>query len=64
MKYFVLKPKGRDIYAQSSRRAMRSYAKLIQSKNPTLASELTMWADREFANAFADEEVSLAGEID
>lgn len=48
MKYFVLKPEGDDIYAQSSRRAMRAYAKLIQVENPELAKELVEWADREY----------------
>lgn len=51
MKYFVLKPKGDDIYAQASRRAMRSYARLVQHENPTLAKQLTDWADSEMADS-------------
>jgi hypothetical protein len=51
MKYFVLKPKGSDIYAQASRRAMRHYAKLIRQANPNLAEELEAWAEREWLNA-------------
>lgn len=51
MKYFVLKPAGTDIYAQASRRAMRSYAALIESDNQQFADELRKWADDEFAKA-------------
>lgn len=51
MKYFVLKPKGVDVYAQASRRAMRSYATLIETDNPQFAAELRKWADDEFAAA-------------
>lgn len=51
LKYFVLKPAGIDIYAQASRRAMRSYAALIQSDNEQFAKELRTWADEEFAKA-------------
>jgi len=45
MKYFVLKPKGDDIYAKASRQAMRSYAQQINKENPELADELREWAD-------------------
>jgi hypothetical protein len=47
MKYFVLKPKGKDAYAVASREAMRRYATEIDSDNPVLADELRDWADRE-----------------
>ncbi|MGH9930008.1 MAG: hypothetical protein ACREA9_12410 [Pyrinomonadaceae bacterium] len=47
MKYFVLKPKGTDIYAEASRAAMKAYAKKIEHDNPTLAYELASWAVRE-----------------
>lgn len=47
MKYFVLKPRGEDIYAAASRKAMRAYARLIQNENPELARELIEWADAE-----------------
>ncbi len=51
MKYFVLKPKGKDIYAEASRKAMRSYAAHIQGENPELTKELREWADSEYKNA-------------
>ncbi len=51
MKYFVLKPAGIDLYAQASRRAMRTYAALIDLDNPEFAKELREWADAEFAIA-------------
>lgn len=54
MRYFVLKPKGKDIYAQSSRRAMRQYAKLIRTVNPSLANDLEAWADREYEASFEE----------
>lgn len=53
MKYFVLKPKGDDVYASASRGAMRQYAKLIQLENPELSVQLREWADRE-TNAAAE----------
>ena len=55
MKYFVLKPRGNDEYARASRAAMRRYAKVIAASNPKLANELTLWADNEFADQFADD---------
>lgn len=51
MKYFVLKPAGTDVYAQASRRAMRSYAALIEPDNPEFAKDLREWADTEFEAA-------------
>ena len=54
MKYFVLKPRGKDIYARASRRAMRAYAALIESANEQFANELRAWADVEFGNAVSD----------
>lgn len=51
MKYFTLKPAGDDIYAAASRRALRQYAKLIETENPEMASDLVEWADREWASA-------------
>lgn len=47
MKYFSLKPKGRDSYAQASRRAMVAYADAIYDENPILATDLIKWAKRE-----------------
>jgi hypothetical protein len=51
MKYFVLKPRGTDLHAKASRRAMRSYAALIAYENADFAKELRDWADKEFADA-------------
>ena len=47
MKYFILKPKGNDAYAEASRAAMNQYARLIENENPQLASELKEWTSRE-----------------
>jgi hypothetical protein len=56
MKYFVLKPKGDDLYARASRAAMRQYAKLIQEDNATLANELREWADKEQIMTIAEDD--------
>lgn len=48
MKYFVLKPKGHDIYAKASRKAMRAYANTIEPENLALAIDLRAWADDEY----------------
>jgi hypothetical protein len=47
MKYFVLKPKGKDVYAIASREAMCRYADEIEGDNPRLADELRQWVTRE-----------------
>ena len=47
MKYFVLKPKGKSIYAAASRKALRAYAHHIFSVNEDLATGLLDWADKE-----------------
>ncbi len=47
VKYFVLKPKGDDRYAEASRKAMRAYANHIDGTNKYLASDLRDWAKRE-----------------
>lgn len=47
MKYFVLKPAGRNRYAIAARCAMRAYADNIRATNPRLADELLAWAQRE-----------------
>jgi hypothetical protein len=44
LRYFVLKPKGRDEYARASRTAMRAYADSIESVNEQLAQDLREWA--------------------
>ena len=46
MKYFVLKPKGTDIYAVASREAMLAYARSLRLGNPTLATQLIEWVRR------------------
>jgi hypothetical protein len=51
MKYFVLKPKGSDVYAKASRAAMRRYATTIREENLELSNALRDWADKE---QFAD----------
>lgn len=45
MKYFVLKPKGDDVYAYASRASMLTYARMIQQSNPSLAKELREWVE-------------------
>ena len=47
MKYFVLKPKGKDMYAIASRAALRAYARIIERENKQMAVDLREWADRE-----------------
>ncbi len=54
MKYFVLKPKGFDLYAYASREAMRAYASIIFNENPELAKELREWASREMKIALGE----------
>lgn len=43
MKYFVLKPKGNDIYAKASRAAMFTYANIIRADNPKFALDIYKW---------------------
>lgn len=52
MKYFVLKPKGNDVYAQASRKALRAYADFIVKYDSELADSLYKWARDEMNNAF------------
>ncbi len=47
MKYFVLKPKGIDVYAEASRKAMRAYANHIEMANKELSKHLRDWAHSE-----------------
>jgi len=51
MKYFVLKPNGKDAYAQASRAAMRAYANAIEAVNLELADSLQEWVQLENAKA-------------
>lgn len=47
MKYFVLKPKGDDDYAEASRLAMETYADYITLENKELGDSLRKWAEDE-----------------
>jgi hypothetical protein len=63
MKYFVLKPRGSDPYAEASRAAMLSYSGSIRGFDPELAGDLYSWADAE-ERRDADERVEEARKID
>lgn len=54
MKYFVLKPRGTDIYARASRRAMLVYAEMIEEENQDFAQDLRDWVGTENAQAVSD----------
>ena len=43
MKYFVLKPSGKDDYARASRKAIMEYAANIRGTNEELATDLCRW---------------------
>jgi len=47
MKYFVLKPKGTDVYARASRCAMLRYADEIMEDNRDFALDLVKWVTDE-----------------
>ena len=47
LKYFVLKPKGNDIYANASRQAMLTYANIIKLQDPELSHDIILWVDKE-----------------
>jgi hypothetical protein len=50
IKYFVIDPRSKernDAHAYASREAMRTYAECIKEKNPELAHDLLVWADKE-----------------
>ena len=47
LKYFILKPKGINIYAKASRLAMLKYAEVINIENPIFANDLRKWVSRE-----------------
>ena len=49
MKYFVLKPNGKDPYAEASRRGMLSYADSIEKVNPLMAKDLRTWIEKEYS---------------
>ena len=50
-KYFVLKPRGDDVYAEASRAAMFRYSELIEKTDPELAYALSHWAFEEIRRA-------------
>jgi hypothetical protein len=54
MKYFVLKPRGNDIYAVASRLAMQAYAATVDRENPILAASLRAWIDVEANEAYKE----------
>jgi hypothetical protein len=56
MKYFVLKPKGNDVFAEASRAAMRRYAEIIKSVEPGMADELMEWVAAEDETKEEDDE--------
>lgn len=43
LKYFTLKPKGENAYAEASRIAMLAYASAIEAENLYLAQDLRQW---------------------
>ena len=47
LKYFVLKPKGDNEYAEASRAAMLAYANSIEKTNSKLANDLVGWVHNE-----------------
>jgi hypothetical protein len=47
MKYFVLKPRGGDEYAEASRQAMYAYADYIEVSDPEFARSIKTWVDEE-----------------
>lgn len=47
MKYFVLKPRGTDKFAEASRAAMLRYAAIIAETDPGMAEQLADWVHEE-----------------
>ena len=47
LRYFILKPKGRSMYAQASREALKAYAEAIELENKELSEDLNAWVERE-----------------
>ena len=43
MKYFVLKPRGHDVYAEASRAAMRTYANYMADVDNDFSNSLWEW---------------------
>ena len=47
VKYFVLKPRGKNIYAVASRNAMMAYASTLEEEDPEFGKDLRAWARAE-----------------
>lgn len=47
MKYFVLKPRGKDPYARASRIAMKAYARSIKKTDAFFYRSLVEWVKEE-----------------
>lgn len=62
MKYFVLKPGGKDAYAKASREAMRLYSLSIRFENEKLSLDLMDWVSRETKKASKNISVSYGCE--
>ena len=58
MRYFVLKPRGKDAYAHASRRAMKAYADAIWDENNQLSIGLEEWVLNETNRALHSEDES------
>ena len=56
MKYFVLKPRGEDVYAIASRRALLTYAACIGAENGALCNDLVAWVKEETNRATGEHE--------
>jgi hypothetical protein len=56
MKYFVLKPRGTDLFARASRAAMFRYAKEIMEQEPIFSKQVWDWAAKEMAEAQCPDE--------
>lgn len=54
MKYFVLKPQGKNPYAKASREAMIIYARSIKNIDPELSQSLVKWVNLEIENLASD----------
>jgi len=55
LKYFIVKPKGNNIYAKASREAMLRYAEVINIINPVFANDIIEWVH--------SEQIAVVGEI-
>ena len=47
MKYFVLKPAGKDVYAEASRAAMLCYANKIEEEDILFSDGIRAWVHEE-----------------